>query len=176
MDYCEPRKRRAFLEKYTKDHPNMDEKMRLKANPDKSCESFFENFRPFVRMILDGIDFDIKDTGYYQYLVGHLNPHDLVPKLTDKGKRHVKGKIESAIALIKSVRKEGMKEPLDMWRSGDKLRIRKGLRRLVRLKDIGEYEMEVRVWKNEEAFFKNQMEINADTRHIPKKWRMKFAG
>lgn len=176
LDYCEPRKRKAFLQKYTKDHPNMDEEMKLKASPKKSIECFFAFFRPFVRGVLDGEVIPVEDTAYYQYLVGHLNPHDLVPKLSNKGKGHVTKKIESAIKLIKSIQSEGMKDPLDMWREGSKLRLIRGFRRLVILKEIGEYRMEVRIWKNEETFFKHQMEIKADLNHIPKKWRLKFAG
>ena len=176
MDYCEPRKRRAFLERYTEDHPDMDEKMKLKASPEKSIERFFDAFRPFVRMVLDDKDYEIKNTDYYWYLVGHLNPHDLTPELTDKGKRHVAKKVEDSVKLIKSIQTEGMKEPLDMWREGKRLRLVRGFRRLVILKEIGEYKMEVRIWKDEESFFKNQMKIKADPTHIPKKWRMKFAG
>lgn len=176
LNYCEKRKCRAFLEKYTKEHPNMDEATRLKANPDKSCEDFFDSFSKFARLVLDGKEFISEKTEYYKYLVNHLNPHDLITTLSDKGKRHVDRKIRNAIKLIKSVQSEGMREPLDMWKEGDKKIIRKGMRRLVILKEMGIHTMTVRVWKNEETFYKYQMGIKAEPKHIPKKWRRKFAG
>ena len=176
MSYCEPRKCRAFYEKYNKDHPNMDEKMKLRANPDKSCENFFDSFSKFVRLVLDNESVVFEDTAYYKYIIDHISPHDLLPTLSNKGKRHALRKVKNAFALIKSIQSDGMREPLDMWRSGDKKIIRKGMRRIVILHEIGVYTMPVRVWKDEEAFYEYQMKIKSNPKHIPKKWRLKYAG
>ena len=176
ISYCEMRKCRAFLEKYTKSHPDMDEKMKLRANPDKSCENFFDSFSKFVRYILDGKEFDFETTEYFQYLIDHLSPHDLVPEISNKGWRHAKRKIKNSIKLIKSIRDEGMKEPVDMWKEKGGMKIRKGMRRLVILHELGVYNMDARVWKDEDTYYKNQMANGADIRHIPKKWRLKYAG
>lgn len=175
FSYCEKRKCRAFLEKYTKDHPDMDEHTRLKANPDKCCENFFYSFSNFARLVLDDKSFVFEETDYYEYLINHLNPHDLLPEVSDKGRRHVVRKIKNAFALIKSIQKEGILEPLDMWKVGDRKIIRKGMRRLVILKEMGVHTMPVRIWKDEATYYENQMKMKADPRHIPKKWRLKYA-
>ncbi|MBN2591642.1 MAG: glycosyltransferase [Sedimentisphaerales bacterium] len=176
LEYCESRKCRAFLERYNKKNPDMDETTRLKANPDKSCENFFDSFRRFTRMVLDGESFVFEDTDYYKYLINHLNPHDLIPEISKKGRRHITRKIKNSFDLIKNIQNEGMREPLDMWRDGDRKIIRKGMRRLVILKEIGIHTMPVRVWKNEDSYYKYQMQSGADLRHIPKKWRLRYAG
>lgn len=170
-NFFEYQKTKKFLKRYTKDHPDMDDILRLKALPRKGIEFFFNAFQPFVRMILDGDDCPglIKDTAYYNYLIDHLNPHDLLPKLTNKGRKSVLDKCEDAIELIKDIRDNGMRDPLDMWldKKGNMI-LRKGFRRLVILKELGIHKMGVRIWKDEETFFKNQ------TDRIPKKWRRHF--
>ena len=176
IKYCEPRKCRAFYDKYNKDHPDMDEKMVLRANPKKSMENLFDSFSKFVRYVLDGRKFDYETTDYFQYIVDHISPHDLLPDISNKGWRHAKRKAEDAIKLIKSIQSDGMREPLDMWKDGDRKIIRKGMRRLVILHEMGVYTMPVRVWKDEATYYKYQIDNNADPKHIPRKWRLKYAG
>lgn len=166
--FCEKGKTEKFLRRYTKSHPNMDEELRLKASPKKSIENFFKSFRPFVRMVLDNKEFKIEDTDYFKYLLTHLNPHDLLPKLTRKGKRRAIHKAKDAINLIRDIRENGMKDPVDMWLDNEVRIMRKGYRRLVILKELGVFQMAVRIWKDEETFYKNQ------TGRIPKKWRKKL--
>lgn len=166
IEHTEYRKTEDFLRRFTKSHSDMDEMLRLKASPEKSVENFFESFQPYVRMVLDNVDFKIEDTDYYKYLLAHLNPHDLLPELTNKGRRHALHKAQDAISLTNDIQSNGMRDPLDMWfdKNGKRV-LRKGFRRLVILKELGVYKMGVRIWKDEETFYKNQ------TGHIPKKWR-----
>lgn len=167
--HTERRKTERFYEEYTRRHPNMDDMMCLKANPDKGVETFFATFQPFVRLVLDkGELFSIFTTTYYEYLINHLNPHDLLPELTKKGRRHIISKCKDAVNLIKSIRDNGMKDPLDMWLLKGHRILRRGFRRLVILKELGVYKCDVRVWRDEETYFKNQ------TDRIPKRWRKKF--
>lgn len=170
IKHTEPRKRKKFLQNFTDKHPDMDDMLRLKAKPSKGVETFFITFKPFIRAVLDNKELTkFDDVPYSQYLTDHLNPHDLLPVLTKKGRRHVIEKLEDAVKLIKSIRDDGMKEPLDIWVDSKGNRIlRKGFRRLVILKELGVHKMDVRVWKDEETFFRNQ------TGHIPKKWRKRF--
>lgn len=168
-NFCEYMKTEKFLKGYTKGHPNMSDSMRLKTSPEKSVEHFFASFQPFVRMVLDDVKFKVEDTEYYRYLLAHLNPHDLLPELTKKGRRHAIHKARDAIKLAKDIRDNGMRDPLDMWlEKGNKV-LRKGYRRLVILKELGIHKMGVRIWKDDETFWKNQ------TGRIPKKWRQRFA-
>lgn len=169
IKHTEYRKTEDFLRRFTKSHPDMDEMLRLKALPEKSVENFFKSFQPYVRMILDKVEFKVEDTEYHKYLLAHLNPHDILPELSNKGRKHALSKAKDAIGLTKDIQANGMQDPLDMWldKNGDKI-LRKGFRRLVILKELGVYKMGVRIWKDEETFFKNQ------TGRIPKKWRKRF--
>jgi len=168
IKHTQHQKTREWLERYTKRHPNMDKKTRLIASSDKAAENFFASFPVFVRMVLDNKQFRIEDTDYYKYLKAHLHPHDLMNGFTEKGKKRLRYKCRDAIRLIKDIKENGMKNPLDMWLEKENRILRKGCRRMVILKELGVYKADVRIWKNEEIFFKNQ------TGHIPKKWRKKF--
>lgn len=170
IKHTEYRKTEDFLRRFTKSHPDMDEMLRLKALPEKSVENFFKSFQPYVRMILDKVEFKVENTEYHRYLLAHLNPHDILPELSNKGRKHALSKANDAIGLTKDIQANGMQNPLDMWldKNGDKI-LRKGFRRLVILKELGIYKMGVRIWKDEETFYKNCKG------HIPKKWRKHFA-
>ena len=169
IEHTQHQKTREWLERFNKQHPNMSEEMRLKSSPNKAAENFFASFPLFVRMVLDGKDFKFEDTDYYKYLTAHLNPHDLLPAPTRKGQSHVRSKCRNAKLLIEDIHKNGMKNPLDMWLEKDGRKIlRKGFRRLVILNELGVHKCDVRIWKDEETFFRNQ------TDRIPKKWRKKF--
>jgi hypothetical protein len=165
FEHTEKRKLRKFLERYTKKHLGMDESTRLKASPEKCTERFFETFEPFVKTSMNGGISDIEDTEYYKYLLTHLNPKDLLPELTRKGKRHAISKAKDAIGLCQNIRDNGLRDPLDMWKDGDKLILRKGFRRLVILKELGYDEVPVRVWRSEKDFWLRQ------EGRIPKRWR-----
>jgi glycosyltransferase involved in cell wall biosynthesis len=170
IKHSEHTKTKEFLEKYTQKHPEMSDMMRLKASPNKAVENFFESFRDFTRKVLDGRDFDPNQTDYYNYETAHLNPHDLLPTPTNKGRRHVKHKMINAIKLITDIRDNGLKDPLEMWldKKGNRI-LRKGFRRLTILKELGVHKFPVMVWRDEETFWRNQ------TGHIPKRWRKRFA-
>jgi len=169
MKYCERGKTRAFYERYNRARPNIDETEKLKASPKKAIENFFSSFQPFARNILDGRELKIENTDYYQYLLSHLNPRDLLPELTRKGRRHAINKAKDAIRLTKDIKDNGIKNPLDMWSDSNGNRVmRKGYRRLVILKELGVHKVGVRVWKDEETFFRNQKG------NIPKRWRGKI--
>jgi hypothetical protein len=168
IKHTQQQKTRQWLEKFNKQHPNMDEEMKLKASPKKAIENFFKSFQPFVKMVLTNNDFDTEETEYYQYLINHLHPHDLIPSMTGKGKSHLRTKCKNAVNLIKDIRDNGIKDPFDMWLENGNRILRKGHRRLVILKELGVKDVDVRVWKDEETFYRNQ------TGHIPKKWRKRF--
>lgn len=161
-------KTRQWLERYNRHHPNLDKEMRLKASPNKAIENFFASFQPFVRMVLDDRKFKIEDTDYYKYLKAHLHPHDIINGLTEKGNKRLRYKCKDAIKLIVDIKENGIESPLDMWIEKKNRILRKGHRRLVILKELGIHKIGVRIWKDEETFYKNQ------TGHIPQKWRRKF--
>jgi len=169
MDYSEEQKKTAWLARYRKSHRNMDLKMSLMTSPDKAIENLYSSFSEFTRLVLGRKEFQLEETAYSKYLTAHLHPHDLMSGLTEKGKRRVRAKLNDAVKLIKDVRDNGIKSPLDMWQEKGKRILRKGYRRLIILHEIGVDKMPVRIWKDEETFYKNQ------TDRIPKKWRRKFA-
>jgi len=167
MKYSLRRKTREYMEKYLSEH-RVNHRNFLKINPAKAIENFFEFFRIFVQRTLYEKTFDVRQTAYFQYLIVHLNPVWLMP-LTQRGINHAMRKAQDSIDLINDIKQNGMKDPLDMWYSKGKLKIIRGYRRLVILEVMGVREMKVRVWPNEEVYYRNQ------TGRIPTKWRKKFS-
>lgn len=92
---------------------------------------------------------------YYDYMVDHLNPVDRKPKLTGKGQRHVFHQLREVYTLYVDIRDNGLKAPLDIWRSGKDqsiMTLHRGGRRLEILKKLGAKSVSARTFKSKQIF------------------------
>lgn len=130
MDFCDPRKI-------------------------KSLEWFMECFPPYLKDIAEGKEFtdeQLEQLSYFKYLVNKLNPVDRVPVLTSKGKRHVLTLMRDVKKLYFDIKENGLRNPFDMWREGDKFVLHRGGRRLEILHALGYKTVPIRVFKNKKAY------------------------
>ena len=129
------------------------------ADPRKpeSLVKFLKVFPPFIKQVAEGKKFtnkELEKLPYYQYLIEKLNPSDRDP-LTSKGKRHSINLMKDAVKLFEDIKKNGLRNPLDMWRIGDKkLVLHRGGRRLEILKLLGYKTIPCRVFKSREHFIR----------------------
>lgn len=134
--------------------------MKTKKDNPRGYYEFVRTFTPFVNSILAGdtyTDEQLKQLPYYGYLVKHLkklpNYTDFVPK--PWGVKHVIQKMRDAEKLCKSIKNEGVKTPIDIFKWGekyDKETIVRGTRRLVILKALGVKKAIVRIFANEKRY------------------------
>lgn len=129
-----------------------------KTHPDnpRGTYELQRTFRPFVKSVLEGdkyTDEDLKRLPYYDYLVKHLNPAVRDP-LIPKGIRHVIAQMRDAENLCKSIRDEGLKTPLDMFRYDKGVVLQRGQRRVVILKHLNIKKVSVRLFDDKRSFMK----------------------
>jgi len=113
----------------------------------------------FVKSVLDGDEYNaekIKTLEYYRYLVSRLNPSMNPPEgPTNKGIRHAINKVKDFVRLIKDIRDNGLKSPIDMFCHGkkkqeqDRVVIIRGSRRLQVLYHLGVEKVPARIWHSE---------------------------
>ena len=130
-----------------------------KRSPDnpRGVYEFQKTFNPFVKSILAGekyTDEELKSLPYFWYLAKHLVklPDYSDYKPTANGIRHVIRKMRDAENLCNSIKKDGLKAPLDIFKyKGGRLLIR-GQRRVVVLKQLGHKTVPVRVFFSQDDY------------------------
>ena len=135
MDYCDPRKK-------------------------ESLAWFMKCFNPFLEQVIkyynEGKEFtdeELEQFEYYQYHLSKLHPADKDP-YTEKGKRRCRFLMRDVVNLYKDIKENGLRNPLDMWRDGDRLVLHRGGRRLEIMRALGYRRVPCRVFKTREAFIK----------------------
>ena len=121
----------------------------------KSLEWFMKCFPPFLQKIHEGkifTDADLEKEDYYNYLVTKLNPVDRVPTLTEKGKRHVFHLMYDVMKIYQDIKANGLRNPLDIWREGNRFVLHRGGRRLEILHILGYKRVPIRVFKSKKAY------------------------
>jgi len=99
---------------------------------------FWLAFDELVKELLDGKTFtpaQMCETRYWHYLKTHL-PAAWRQPLSEKGKAHLIKKFTGAIKLFESVKKNGLRSPLELYQQDKKLILYKGYRRLVIVRNL----------------------------------------
>lgn len=148
---------------------NVDEMCRDRINyvePGKgvSLKKFIEVFPPFIKFVKEN-EGDIskitqwlspaklKTFKYYDYLICKLHPADRDP-LTPKGSRHCLALMRDAAKLYIDIKKNGLRNPLDLWKEKNRFSLHRGGRRLEILKQLGHKKVPCRVFKSKAMFRK----------------------
>lgn len=129
---------------------------RLKyANPKKleGIKWLNECFPVIVKAILAGDEFDDERRAkfdYYKYLVSRLNSAVVLNGTPNaKGRRHCLNKIKDLERLCASIKREGLRSPLDMYMDSEHPVLTRGGRRLEIIYQLGWKTVPVRIWRNE---------------------------
>jgi glycosyltransferase involved in cell wall biosynthesis len=103
----------------------------------------------------------LKTFEYYDYLVSKLNPVDRNP-LTPKGSRHCLNLMRDAAKLYISLKEDGLRNPLDIYKDTKKERfsLHRGGRRLEILRQLGHKKVPCRVFESRDMFIKLNPEKN----------------
>lgn len=126
-----------------------------------SLKKFMEVFPPFIEYIAKTEKLDqnkltpekLEEFRYYQYLLDKLNPSDKNP-YTNKGKRHCLALMKGAAKLFFDIKENGLRNPLDLWKQGDRFSLHRGGRRLEILHQLGYKKVPCRVFKSRKTFIK----------------------
>lgn len=126
------------------------------ARPDKthSAQWLNEVFPEVISRLLAGEIFTIESfqkLGYYEYLKAKLNPVCHTEGYDwKKGLQHLwSKKFCDLVKVVKSIKAEGLRSPLDMFMDGRHPVLIRGYRRLEILHQLGKKTVPVRVWRNE---------------------------
>ncbi|MCK5219121.1 hypothetical protein KAR10_06350, partial [bacterium] len=129
----------------------------------KSLKEFMRVFPPFIKYVAENKGIYInskaawanhsnwKDFEYYEYLVSRLHPADKSP-LSAKGARHCISLMRDAAKLYLDIEKFGLRNPLDLWKQGDRFSLHRGGRRLEILRQLGVGKVPCRVFESKEMF------------------------
>ena len=128
-----------------------------------SIKEFILTFPPFMQNVADGKDYtndELVALPYFQHLTKKLNPADRDP-LTSKGKRHCINLMKDAIRVYRDIEKNGLRNPLDMWRiPGGRLVLHRGGRRLEMLKILKWDKIPCRIFKSRDIFIKHNPSVD----------------
>jgi len=123
----------------------------------QGLRDFMEVFPPFLKFVMENdreyINEELLSFKYFNYLIERLNPADREP-LTNKGKRHCFALMRDVAKLYKDIKENGLRNPLDLWREGDRFVLHRGGRRLEILHALGYGKVPCRVFKTKNLFRK----------------------
>jgi hypothetical protein len=129
-----------------------------------SLRRFMKVFPPFIKYVAENegeitkiVQWlsanKLKSFEYYDYLVSKLNPADKNP-LTPKGSRHCLALMRDAAKLYIDIKKFGLRNPMDLWKQGDRFSLHRGGRRLDILRQLGYKKVPCRVFESKKMFQK----------------------
>lgn len=91
---------------------------------------FYDAFESFIRDLATGKDFtdeELEKTPYFDYLYNiAFDPNAGRPR-----KKYILNIIKNGIALFKSIKKEGIKNPVTMWKINGRYVLFRGYRRII---------------------------------------------
>jgi demethylmacrocin O-methyltransferase len=105
-----------------------------------------ETMPPFIRRVLKGEEFtdeQLQEFSYYKTVRSHGNGHKKTIWL-----------MRDLISLVHSIKKEGVRNPIDMWQADGNLVIHRGWRRITIMRELGYKKVPCRVFESREMFIK----------------------
>ena len=101
----------------------------------------------------------LKTFEYYDYLCSKLNPVDKDP-VTPKGSHHCLALMRDAAKLYIDIKKNGLRNPIDLWKEKDRFSLHRGGRRLEIINQLGYKKVPCRVFESKRMFQRLSPEKN----------------